>query len=124
MSMEERLRLLMENLMNEGRGSIKSALLITSDGLPIIHLSSSSDFDAEQLAARIHLLVMDANTLSSALGSQATRIDVKRGDGSNLVVVGFSKGYLAVETHPNPNIGLIYLILSKYVDAFDSALTT
>ncbi len=123
MSMEEKLKLLMENLMNEGRGTVKSALLITNDGLPITYLSSTSEFDAEQLAARIHLLAMDANALSSALGGQAARIDVKKGDGSNLVIAGFSKGYLAVETYPNPNIGLIYLLISKYADAFDSALT-
>jgi len=115
---------LLDRLIKISRGEIESALVISADGLPLFH-SMIDEEEVNPFSAGATALV---GALYSALNlldiSGFIHMDIKLGDSSHLIIRTLNEALLVVKTVKDPNLGLIYLVIDKFVERIKDVLSS
>ncbi len=120
--MEERLRLLVERLLDEGKGLVVGVAISSREGLPIMHVLPE-DIDPEKFSAATTAIISVVNSfLKESCGEEIKRVDVEMGNGKHLIVNPVGECVLAVLTEERPSLGLIYLLIKRYCRELEDML--
>lgn len=107
-------KVLLEKIIRASGGEIEAAIVVGEDGLSLFY-STSRSMDVDAISACTTALVGALSSGLSLLDQEGfERVDVKLDDSSHLVLVPLNGALLVVKTRPEPNIGLVYLIIEKY----------
>lgn len=122
MSLEEKIHVVLERLVSEGRGIVAAVAIIGSEGLPIAHILPP-DVDPESFAASMTTAFGAINASLSMFGGKVSRIDIRKDDNSHLIGVPIADGFLIIQTPPNPNLGLLFLLIERYAKDLELLIT-
>ncbi|HDJ89977.1 MAG TPA: hypothetical protein ENG40_04715 [Thermoprotei archaeon] len=106
---------IISNILKESRGFIDIAVISTEDGLPIasrIHSETDPGFICAVTTAISGAVISVLDVLKS---NKFDRVDITLDDGRHFLIVPYKNMFFSCVTTPNPNLGLIYLILRKHL---------
>jgi predicted regulator of Ras-like GTPase activity (Roadblock/LC7/MglB family) len=107
----ETLQVLTERIMAGAKGWVEAVIIASPDGIPIAH-NSRRDIDVDKVAAVVAAIGGAAAATVDLLGSDTyDRLDLRLGDGRYVLVRRHGKDYVICMTRPNPNLGLVNLVL-------------
>jgi predicted regulator of Ras-like GTPase activity (Roadblock/LC7/MglB family) len=108
----EPLQVLTERIMAGAKGWVEAVIIASPDGIPIAHNSKKADIDVDKVAAVVAAIGGAAAATVDLLGSDTyDRLDLRLGDGRYVLVRRHGKDYVICMTRPNPNLGLVNLVL-------------
>ena len=106
---------ILSKLLKDSRGFIDMAVFSTEDGLPVasrIHTDLDPGFLCAVTTAISGATISVLDVLKS---NNFNRVDITLDDGRHFLIIPYKSMFLACVTSPNPNLGLVYLIIKKYL---------
>ena len=107
----ESLQVLTERIMAGAKGWVEAVIIASPDGIPIAHNSRKADIDVDKVAAVVAAIGGAAATVGLLGSDTYDRLDLRLGDGRYVLVRRHGKDYVICMTRPNPNLGLVNLVL-------------
>ncbi len=110
---EEKVKQLLSNLVKDSMGAVNIITFAWRDGIPVATIAPSQ-VEAEFMTVASAAALGSLDSLGDVMGSKLKRIDVEFESGEHVIISVLNGSFIAVSTTPNPNLGLIHLIMRRY----------
>ncbi len=110
---EEKIKQLLSRIVKDSMGIINIITFAWRDGIPVATIAPSQ-VEAEFMTVASAAALGSLDALGDVMGSKLKRIDVEFENGEHVIISVLNGSFIAVSTTPNPNLGLIHLIVRKY----------
>lgn len=103
-----------EEVIRVSRGMIEAVLIAKPDGTPVVH-ANSLNINPDYLAAAVSAVSgVILSVLEVMEMGEMRRVDVELSDKRHVFIVPYKSDYAALITKPDPNLGLIDILVDLY----------